>query len=58
MIKDPQFEIKRKQGGPAAMMMTAPGMNHAEGDEAENDKPASTIGPSTNWRFGLYLWVL
>jgi hypothetical protein len=43
MLKDPQFESKRKQGGPAAMMMMAPGMNPAEGDEAdeaEEDKPA------------------
>jgi hypothetical protein len=42
MLKDPQFESKRKQGGPAAVMM-APGLNPGEAeeaDEADEDKPA------------------
>lgn len=41
MLKDPQFESKRKQGGPAAMLLP-PGMgaDGDEADEADEDKPA------------------
>jgi hypothetical protein len=43
MLKDPQFEAKRKQGGPAAMMLPlGMGAVPGEGDdeEADEDKPA------------------